>query len=96
MWQGDLEHLGGDEGNEGTELCLNYAKVKEIEKGRKIWTVLVFKEPCKHKAALSFIFQCHLCTHNLQDGTELLRFPGRQLCSGLAGEDSSGLPTTWE
>lgn len=60
LWQGDLGHLGGDGGREGTELCQNCAKVKELEKGRKIWTVLVFRGPCKHKAAPSLIFQYHL------------------------------------
>ena len=31
LWQGDLGHLGGDGGREGTELCQNCAKVKEIK-----------------------------------------------------------------
>lgn len=34
-------------------------------------------------------------THSLQDGADLFIFPDRQLCSGLAGEISSGLPFTW-
>ena len=62
LWQGDLGHLDGD-GGRGGKLCENCAKVKEMEKGRKIWTVLVFRGPCKHKAAPSFIFQCHLSAH---------------------------------
>lgn len=59
LWQGGLGHLGGNGEREGAELCRNCAKVKEIKRG-KVWTVPVFRGPCKRKADPSLIFQCHL------------------------------------
>lgn len=59
LWQGYLEHLGGGGGRKGTELS-KLSKGEEDREGRKIQNVLVLRGPCKHKAALSIIFQCHL------------------------------------